>query len=81
VDGAQVNAGVAGVPEARNPNVVEAPAPSAPFQDTLLTATADPLVTGVPFQIWLTACPLPSVQLTVQPVIADAPAVTVTSPW
>jgi hypothetical protein len=78
---AQVNAGVDGVPEARNPKVVEAPAPSAPFQDTLLTATVDPAMAGEPFQIWLMACPLPSVQRTVHPVIADVPAVTVTSPW
>lgn len=35
----------------------------------------------VPFQIWVMVWPLPSVHWTVQPVIGELPAVTVTSPW
>src|SRR3954452_12179312 len=48
-DTAQLIAGVAGGPEARNPNVVEAPAPRAPFHDSLLTAAVDAPLTSVPF--------------------------------
>jgi hypothetical protein len=64
-----------------NPKAVEVPAASAPFQETFFTVTVDPLVLRVPLHAWLTDCPLPSVQLTVQPSIAEEPAVTVTSPW
>jgi hypothetical protein len=40
-----------------------------------------PLVVTVAFQDWLMVCPLPMVQVTVQPLIALEPAVTRTSPW
>src|SRR4051794_30397571 len=35
----------------------------------------------VALQNWVTACPLVNVQVTVQDLIAEAPAVTVTVPW
>src|SRR5215468_9779724 len=36
---------------------------------------------SAPFQSWVMVWPLASVQRTVQPLIADEPAVTLTSPW
>ncbi|GAA4721098.1 hypothetical protein Prum_013600 [Phytohabitans rumicis] len=46
----QVSDGIDGVPSAMKPNVVEAPAPSVPFQATFFTVAAEPLVVSVPFQ-------------------------------
>ena len=43
--------------------------------------TLAPLVVSCAFQAWLMLCPLPKVQVTVQPVMAEAPATTLTSPW
>ena len=77
----QVTVGMEGAPLARNPNVVEPLAPSAPFQARYLTVVADPVVVSVPFHSWLIDCPPASVQFVVQPLIAEVPAVTVTSPW
>lgn len=73
--------GVEGVPLARKPNVVEADAPSEPLYEALLTETVEPLVLCVPFQTWLMLWPLLRVHRTVHPLIGEAPAVTVTSPW
>ncbi|MFC7763011.1 hypothetical protein ACFQY4_36875 [Catellatospora bangladeshensis] len=41
----------------------------------------EPLVVRVPFQSWVMVWPEARVQVTVQPLIAEAPAVTVISPW
>jgi hypothetical protein len=46
----QVSVGVDALPVPMKPNVVEAPAPSAPFQETFFTVTTEPLVLGVPLQ-------------------------------
>ena len=43
--------------------------------------TAEPLVVSVPFQSWVMVWPLASVQVTVHPLIAEAPAFTVTCAW
>ncbi len=77
----QVSDGDDGVPLARKPNVVEADADRLPLYEALVTVTLDPLVLRVPFQTWVMVWPLLSVQRTVQPLIAEPPAVTVTSPW
>jgi hypothetical protein len=77
----QVRDGADGVPPAMKPKVVEALAPSAPLYGALPTVTADPFVLSVPLQTWLMACPPLNVHRTVQPLIADEPAFTVTSPW
>ena len=77
----QAGVGVDALPVPVKPNVVDVLAPSEPFQETFLTVTAEPLVLSVPFQSWLMVWPLASVQVTVQPLITEAPAVTVTSPW
>ena len=69
------------VPLAVKPYAVEAPAPSAAFQDRLRTVTADPLVVNVPLLSWVIVWPPARVQVVVQPLIAEEPAVTVTSPW
>jgi hypothetical protein len=61
--------------------VVDADADSAPLYETLWTETFDPLVVIVPFHSWVMVWPLPSVHPTVQALIAEVPAVTVTSPW
>jgi hypothetical protein len=47
----------------------------------LRTVAVEPLVVNVPLQSWLIVCPLARVQVVVQPLIAEEPAVTVTSPW
>ena len=77
----QAGAGVDALPVPLKPKVVEVLAPSAPFQERFFTVTAEPLVLSVPFQTWLMVWPLVSVQVTVQALIAEAPALTVTSPW
>ena len=73
--------GADGEPLDRKPNVVEPAAGREPLYDTLRTVAVDPLVLRVPFQTWLMLWPLPTVQFTVQPLMAELPAVTVTSPW
>jgi hypothetical protein len=40
-----------------------------------------PLTVSVAFQVWLMVWPGASVQVAVQPLIAERPAVMVTSPW
>jgi hypothetical protein len=47
----------------------------------LLTETFEPLVVSVPFHTCVMVWPLLNVHRTVQPLIAELPAVTVTSPW
>src|SRR6185437_531303 len=46
-----------------------------------LAVTLAPLLVTVALQAWLTVWPLANVQVAVQPVIAELPAVTLTSPW
>jgi hypothetical protein len=70
-----------GVPVPTKPNAVDALASREPFHATLRAVAVDPLVVSAPFQIWLTAWPLPRVQRTVQPLTGDEPAWTVISPW
>lgn len=77
----QVSEGVDGVPVARNPKVAEPDAGIEPLKEAFFTVTAEPLVLSVPFHSWVIVWPLPSVHLTVQPLTAEPPAVTVTSPW
>lgn len=43
--------------------------------------TAEPLAVSRPFQTWLMHWPPLRVQRTVQPLTAELPARTVTSPW
>ena len=52
-DAAQVAAGVVGVPLARKPNVVFAPAANEPFQEALVAATVLPAVVTVALQGWV----------------------------
>ncbi len=75
------SAGVDAAPVLMKPNVVDAPAPSAPLYDRFFTVATEPLVLSAPFQTWPRLWPPASVQVTVQPLIAAAPAFTVTSPW
>ena len=77
----QVTAGVDALPFAVKPNDVVAPAAREPFQDRFFTVTADPLMVCAPFHSWVMLWPLASVQRTVQAVIAELPALTVTAPW
>lgn len=69
------------VTEPRNPNVVEAPAPSVPFQSTLRAVTVDDEPVRPAFHTCATETPAGSVSVTAHPRSAAAPAVTVTSPW
>ena len=71
-------AGVAEVPEPMKPTWAVAPAASEPFQLTFLAVATPPLIVTVPFQLWLIAWPLGTGQVTVQPLMAVAPAFTVT---
>ena len=73
--------GVDALPFAVKPNDVVAPAPREPFQDRFRTVTADPLTVSVPLHSWVMLWPLASVQRTVQAVIAELPARTVTVAW
>ena len=77
----QVSAGVDGDPLLRKPNVAVAFAASEPLPLRFFTVTAGPLTLSVPFQSWVMVCPLARVQRTVQPLIGEVPARTVTSPW
>ncbi len=65
----------------RNPKVALAPAPSDPLKETFVAVTAEPLALIVAFHTWLIVWPLAKVQVTRQPLIAEEPAVTRTSPW
>ena len=73
--------GVDGDPSLRNPKVVSPPAFSEPFQLSLRTVTDEPPPLSSPFQTCVIRWPLASVQLTVQPLMPEVPARTVTSPW
>lgn len=77
----QLSVGVDGVPLARKPNVVEVDGCSDPLYEALPTETDEPLVVSVPLHTWLIVWPAASVHLTVQPLMAELPAVTVTCPW
>src|SRR5262245_7982574 len=76
----QVSTGEPGVPLPRNPKVAVALAARLLFQDRLFTVAALPLVVRVPFHSWVIA-PFGIVHLTVQPVMAELPACTVTVAW
>lgn len=77
----QLSAGVDGVPLARKPNVVDVDGWSEPLYEALLIDTDEPLVLSVPLHSWVMVWPEPSVHRTVQPLMAELPAVTVTWPW
>jgi hypothetical protein len=77
----QVSAGAPGVPLAIKLKVVEVFGASVPFQATFRTVTAEPLTLNVPLQSWVMPWPLPRVHRTDQPLIAEVPAVSETSPW
>ena len=47
----------------------------------LRAVTLAPLLVTVAFQACVTVCPLAKVQVTVQPLMPELPAVTRTSPW
>jgi hypothetical protein len=70
-----------GEPEPRNPNVVLAPGASMAFQERFVAVTLEPPSVITTFHDWVIDCPLGSVHLTVQPLMAALPAVTVTWPW
>lgn len=72
--------GVDAVPVAVHPNEVEAPAERAPLYGSFLTVIAPVVPLFTPFHRLLMVCPLASVSFTVQLLIADEPAVTVTLP-
>jgi len=80
-DATQVAAGVVGVPLARKPKVVFAPAASEPFHEALLAVTVLPEVVTFALHDWVICCPAASGQPAVHPLIAALPAVMVTSPW
>lgn len=61
--------------------MVLAPADSALLCATLLAVAVDPLVVTVAFQALVICWPLAQVTVTVHLVIAEEPAVTLTSPW
>ena len=63
------------------PKVVLAPAARLPFHERLLAVTLEPLLLRLVPQDWLTVCRSGKVQETVQPLLADEPAFTVTSAW
>ena len=63
------------------PNVVVAPAARVPFQAAFDAVTVAPLLVSVAAHAWVIVWPLAYVHDAVQPLIAEAPAVTVTSPW
>ena len=63
---------------ARNPKVVPAPAPSAPFQLAFVTVVTVPEVVAVPFHALVTTWPLGQVMVTFQALMAEPPAVTAT---
>ena len=64
-----------------NPSVVVPEAASAPFHGALSDVTRDPLTLKVPPHSWEIACPPARSHVTVQPLSARDPAVTVISPW
>ena len=64
-----------------NPKLVLAPALRAPFHETLLAVTLEPLLVTVAFHDWVTVWLLAKVQVVVQPLTAEDPAVTLTSAW
>jgi hypothetical protein len=77
----QVKLGDEAVPLPRNPNVVVPPAGRDPLYDAFVTDTDEPVVPSVPFQTCEMLCPADAVHRTVQRLIAELPATTITSPW
>jgi hypothetical protein len=77
----QVRLGVAGVPEATKPNVVFAPALTAPLYDALDAVTVFPDALTVAFHEFVTVVAEPYPRVTRHDLIAVDPAVTVTSAW
>lgn len=61
--------------------MVDAAGPREPLYETLCIDTFEPLAVSVPFHTWVMVWPLLSVHPTVQALIAELPAVTLTSPW
>jgi hypothetical protein len=74
----QVRLDVLGDPLPRNPKLVDPPAARLPLYGALRTVTVDPEPVATPFQTELTDAPG---RVTFHDVIADARAVTATSPW
>lgn len=72
--------GVDAAPVAVHPNEVEAPAASEPLYGSFFTVIAPLVPLFTPFQRLEMVCPLASVRWTVQLLIADEPAVTLTLP-
>ena len=64
-----------------NPSVVDAEAPSAPFQARLVAEIEAPELVSAAPHAWLMVWPLAKVHASVQPLMGLVPAVTVTSPW
>jgi hypothetical protein len=60
------------------PNEVDCPAPTFALYDIAFAVTVDPLTVSVAFHEPVMVCPDGRVNVTVHPLIADAPAVTVT---
>lgn len=67
-----------GDPVPRNPKLVDPPAARLPLYGALRTVTVDPDPVETPFQMEVKDAPG---SVTFHDVTADAPAVTVTSPW
>lgn len=74
-------AAVVPVADPMKPKVVLVPAAMLPLWLTLRAVTVEPLADTVAFQAWLTFSPLAKLQVTVQPLIAEPPAVTRISAW
>lgn len=72
--------GVDAVPAAVHPKDVEAPAASEPLYGSFFTVIAPVVPLFTPFQRLEMVWPLASVSLTVQLLIAEDPAVTLTLP-
>ena len=77
----QVTAGTVVEPVPRNPIWADWPTFREPFQDRFFTVTEEPLVVSVPLQSWLMVLPLGWVQVRVQPLMAELPAVMVRVTW
>lgn len=70
--------GVDAVPVAVHPNEVVAPAARAPLYEAFFTVIAPVVPLFTPFHRLVMVCPLARVSFTVQLLIADEPAVTLT---
>src|SRR5438132_14148026 len=75
-DVVQVGVREEAAPVAVKPTWAAAPGASVPFHDVLVMVTVDPLVVSVPFQSWPIETPSGNDNVSFQPWIAEAPAVT-----